>query len=173
MAKKGKGVIEVQVPNWYKVGTSKDFMYSNLAEDECSSDCMTIVQSRSLFGTIRLFYEDMTPECISGETIIIECRDFRNPIYQKKWNGFYVITYDDEASPKPIERSQSAFLDAESYRATVIDVSNMRIQPANLEIATASQWTIYLAVPIPMELGCFVKLYYPSDLLFEYETITA
>jgi hypothetical protein len=49
----------------------------------------------------------------------------------------------------------------------------MRIQPANLEIATASQWTIYLAIPIPMELGCFVKFYYPSDLVFDFETITA
>jgi hypothetical protein len=134
---------------------------------------MEVIQSRSMFGTIRLFYEDMTPECITGETIIIECRDFRNPIYQKKWNGFYIITYDDEASPKPIERSQSAFLDAQDYRATTIVPENMRIQPANLEIATASQWTIYLAVPIPMELGCFIKFYFPNDLVYESLSITA
>jgi hypothetical protein len=126
-----------------------------------------------MFGTIRLFYDEMTPECISGETVIIECRDFRNPIYQKKWNGFYVITYDDEPSPKPIERSQSSYLDAEDYRATEIDKSNMRIQPANLEIASESQWTFYVEVPIPMGLGCYIKFYYPSDLIFKQENLTA
>jgi hypothetical protein len=43
MAKKGKGVIEIRVPYWYEVGTSKDFMYSNLAEDECTSSCMDVI----------------------------------------------------------------------------------------------------------------------------------
>ena len=49
----------------------------------------------------------------------------------------------------------------------------MKIQPSNLEIGTDSTWTIFLAVPIPMELECYVKIYYPSDLVFTFNTITA
>ena len=81
MAKKGSGVIEIHVPNWYKVGTSKDYMYSNLASEMCKSDCMSIWLSRALFGTIRIKYRDMKKECFSGKEIVIKCAQFYNPIY--------------------------------------------------------------------------------------------
>jgi len=84
-----------------------------------------------------------------------------------------VITYDNEKSPKPIERSKSAFLDARNFKPTVIPADVLRIQPSNLEIGTKSQWTIFLTVPIPMELGCYIKMYYPSDLAFEFKRVIA
>jgi len=108
------------VPHWYKVGTSKDYMYSNLAQNKCASDCMDIYMSRTLFGTIRIFYKDMKPSCVKGTPIQINCKQFHNPIYQDKWDNFYVITYDNEKSPKPIERSKSAFLDARNFKAATI-----------------------------------------------------
>jgi len=166
MAKMGSGVIEIHVPNWYKVGTSKDYMYSNLASEMCKSTCMTIWLSRALFGTIRIKYRDMKKECFSGKEIVVRCSQFYNPIYQKKWKGFYVVTYDNESTNKPIERSVSSYLDASSYKHVKILPENMTIQPSNLEIATLSSWTVFLKVPIPMELGCYVKLYYPTDLTF-------
>jgi hypothetical protein len=49
----------------------------------------------------------------------------------------------------------------------------MKVQPSDLEIGAASQWTVYLKVPIPMELGCHVKLYYPSDIVFDFQSIQA
>jgi len=84
-----------------------------------------------------------------------------------------VTTYDNEKSPKPIERSKSSFLDATNYKATKIPAEVMKIQPSNLEIGTASQWTIFLTVPIPMELGCYIKMYYPTDLEFEFKRMIA
>ena len=94
-------------------------------------------------------------------------------IYQDKWYNFYVITYDNEQSPKPIERSKSAHLDATLFRPTIIPQEALRIQPSNLEIGTKSQWTIFLTVPIPMELGCYIKVYYPADLVFTFKRMIA
>ena len=76
------------------------------------------------------------------------------------------MTYNNESTNKPIERSKSSFLDASSFKYVKILPENMTIQPSNLEIATLSSWTLFLKVPIPMELGCYVKLHYPSDLTF-------
>ena len=89
------------------------------------------------------------------------------------WYNFYVITYDNEQSPKPIERSKSAHLDATLFRPTIIPQEALRIQPSNLEIGTKSQWTIFLTVPIPMELGCYIKVYYPADLVFTFKRMIA
>jgi hypothetical protein len=124
MAKQGAGVIEIHVPNWYSVGTSRDYMYQNnssVNKSMCKSTCMNIWQSKSLFGTIRLNYKGMRKECISGKEIIIRCENFFNPIYQKKWEDFYVVTYDNESTNKPIERSKSAYLDASKYVAVEIN----------------------------------------------------
>jgi len=88
---------------------------------------MDIYMSRTLFGTIRIFYKDMKPECVKGNAVQINCKQFHNPIYQDKWDNFYVITYDNEKSPKPIERSKSSFLDATDYKAAKIPPEVLKI----------------------------------------------
>jgi len=42
-----------------------------------------------------------------------------------------------------------------------------------LEVATSSQWTFFTRVPIPLQIGCWIKLYYPKDTKFTFESITA
>jgi len=173
MALRGKGTIEITVPYWYSVATARAFMYSDLANNKCKSECMTIHSSKAFMGTIRITYQDMKSKCIRGHKIVIKCQQFYNPIYQKEWDGFHIVTYDAEKSPKRIDASESAALDATNYKATMLFAEDMKIQPKNLEIGASSQWTIFIKVPIPMELGCFVKVFYPNDLDFDYQQIIA
>lgn len=115
----------------------------------------------------------MKGECIKGKEILIRCEGFNNPISQKKWDGFRIVTYDFEKSAKKIDASESAYLDASKYKPTIIPTDFLKIQPRNMQIGTSSQWTFFLKVHIPVELGCYVKLYYPNDLEFDYQQIIA
>ena len=125
----------------------------------------------------------MDPDFIRGENIIIKCKQFYNPVYPRLWGGdtakcesegcFTVTTYDNEKDPKPIEVSVPSALDATQYLPAPIDSDQMKIQPSNLEIGTGSAWTIFVKVPIPMFKGCFIKLTYPEDLKFQYNSIIA
>jgi len=56
MALRGKGTIEITVPYWYSVSTARAFMYSDMANNKCKSDCMTILNSYASMGTIRITY---------------------------------------------------------------------------------------------------------------------
>ena len=42
MAPNGKGSIELQIPEWYEVGTTGEYMYNPTAENKCKSTCMHI-----------------------------------------------------------------------------------------------------------------------------------
>jgi hypothetical protein len=173
MALRGEGTIEIETPYWFKVSTAEAFMYSEDNLNRCTAGCMEITQSSARTGTIRIFYTNMDSSCIRDTEITIECEGFYNPIYQKEWEGFRVITYDNETTPKPIERSEPAALDATGYSPAVVFPNDMKVQPSDLHINTASQWTVFIKMPIPMELGCYVKLYYPSDVIFDFQSIQA
>jgi len=79
----------------------------------------------------------MTPEYIKGKNIIIKCKQFKNPIFPKKWGGdsskcatdgcFTVTTYDSENDPKPIEVSVATALDATTYVPAEITPEQMKI----------------------------------------------
>ena len=47
------------------------------------------------------------------------------------------------------------------------------IQPDRVEIGTLSTWEIVITMPIPMEVGCWIKLFVPSDLNFQLSNISA
>ena len=81
MALRGKGTIEIAVPYWYSVNTARAFMYSDLANNKCKSDCMTIHSSKAFMGTIRITYQDMKSKCFKKTKIVIKCQQFYNPIY--------------------------------------------------------------------------------------------
>jgi hypothetical protein len=138
MALRGEGTIEIETPYWFKVSTAEAFMYSEDNINRCTADCMEITQSSARTGTIRIFYTSMDSSCIKGREITIECEGFYNPIYQKQWEGFRIITYDNETTPKPIERSQPAALDATGYSPVLVFPNDMKVQPSDLHINTAS-----------------------------------
>lgn len=125
----------------------------------------------------------MQPESIKGEQIVIRCKQFHNPIYPKKWGGdvkkckdegcFTITTYDNEKDRKPIEVSVPRALDATMYKAANISAEEMKIQPSNLEIGNPSRWTFFIKLSLPMNKGCYIKLTYPADLKFQYNSIIA
>jgi len=57
----------------------------------------------------------MPANCISGSDITINCKGYKNPIYQDSWAGYYVETYDDEPVSRLIEKSIPTVLDATNY----------------------------------------------------------
>lgn len=66
-----------------------------------------------------------------------------------------------------------AGLDATVFKAPMIAQQNIKIQPQNMMIGTNSQWTLFIQLGLPMQLGCSVKIYYPKDLKFDYEKVQA
>jgi len=69
----------------------------------------------------------MKSKCIRGTKITIKCEQFYNPIYQKEWDGFHIVTYDAEKRPKRIDTSESATLDATDYKPTRIFPEDINI----------------------------------------------
>jgi hypothetical protein len=127
-----------------------------------------------MFGNIRIFYSDN--KSISGKQIKIRCSPFLNPIQPVKWEGFKIISYDYERLPKPIEVSEVLSLDATKFKSAVIEDNedgskNMIISPYKALIGARSKWSIFVKIPVPLELGCFVKLQLPKDLNFEFKRI--
>ena len=56
----------------------------------------------------------MTPDCIEGALIEIQCRNFYNPIVPEKTYGFNVFIYDNEVDQQVIESTENnkVYLDA-------------------------------------------------------------
>jgi len=116
----------------------------------------------------------MEERYFSGEDITIECTNFRNPIYQSVWTDFIVRTYDSEDFYSEIESGEEGVgLDATTFSPALIDPELVMIQPDRVEIGTLSTWEIVITMPIPMEEGCWIKLFVPSDLTFQLNRIQA
>jgi len=56
MAKQGRGMIEVSIPKWWKVGTAHAFMYQDSSENQCSSNEMRVRSSKVQFGSLKIYY---------------------------------------------------------------------------------------------------------------------
>ena len=95
MCPEGAGKIEIEVPTWYVVGNTAEYMYNPTANDRCSSSCMRVSNSEIVNDRIIINYDSMIPDCIEGTLIEIQCRNFYNPIVPKKTYGFNVFIYDN------------------------------------------------------------------------------
>ena len=147
-------------------------MYNPEALNECSSSCMNIRSSILQGPYLNILYDDMKAACISGSEITIQCASFYNPIYQDKWYGFYVITYDNESrSYKAIEKSSSQnFLDTNDYEPYPIPVTGFTATPADNIVNSPSAWEFILDPGLPMSEECYVQFFVPLDLKFELES---
>lgn len=74
MAPGGSGNIEIGIPYQYFLTTSGRRMYNPTATNKCSSSCMNIYESELQNDRIRIVYDNMVEDCISGKEIIINCR---------------------------------------------------------------------------------------------------
>jgi|LauGreDrversion4_2_1035121.scaffolds.fasta_scaffold30695_5 hypothetical protein len=166
MAPGGAGKIELGIPLWYEVGSTSALMYNPESLHACSSSCMQITSSILQVEYLNILYTDMLPECISGTPITINCTSFFNPIWQDRWYGFYVNTFDNEApSFKAIERSDfTPFLDATQYLPARIPIDNFFVEPADTIVNTISEWTLQLSMTSPLMQECYIKIYWPTDI---------
>ncbi len=47
----------------------------------------------------------------------------------------------------------------------------MTLSPENFVVNSKSPWDLTLSPPIPLEEGCWVKIYLPNDLTFDYKSV--
>lgn len=107
MSPSGAGKIEIEIPVWYQIGNTADYMYNPIAENRCTSSCMRVTSSELVNDRILVNYDSMAKDCISGHQIQIDCRQFYNPIVPELIYGFNVLIYDNEADSKLIELTEN------------------------------------------------------------------
>lgn len=134
-----KGVIELGIPFLWQMGMKNEIMYDGNAEDQCSSQCMTITSSRLKGTLISIEYVDMLDSCLTGTKITIECAYFRNPIYQDTWHGFYVKTLDEQGGEIDVSGLNPS-LDATQYKPKVLTSNEFIVMPGDSTVATESEW---------------------------------
>lgn len=162
------------MPYWWQVGLQNEMMYNGDYQNECTSVCMTITSSLLQGSLINIKYTDMLPECFKGKQVVIECSYFRNPIYQDIWYGFFVNIYDNEPKYKAIEKSDmTPYLDARAYTPQVITSRNFLVTPSDNTVNTVSEWTLQVQPGIPMVRDCFIRLWIPSEITLNYQSIEA
>lgn len=115
----------------------------------------------------------MTQQCHEGSAISISCAGFKNPIYQDLWNGFYVEFWDSEGISKKTEQSNPKGLDATSYEPAQLQPDTLQIEPADTTINSQSTWTLYLNPTVPLGKECYIRLYLPTDLSYEFNFVSA
>ena len=69
-------------------------------------------------------------------------------------------------------RDPSAVFDSSNLEAATISSTGIAIVPTIRRIGTYSTWILTITdFPLPLELGCFVRLTVPSDLGYEKTTL--
>lgn len=115
----------------------------------------------------------MDPMCFTETEITFKCNQFRNPIVPKVYEGFQIATFDNSPVRRMIEQTREGFFNATHFDPAVIEASAFTIQPTENVIATSSAWVMSLKMPIPLEMGCFIKLYVPNDLQYDFQSADA
>lgn len=71
----GKGVININIPEWYRVFGRLSMMFNENVSNSCTSPDMEITESRPdiISRTITIRYKNMAPDKISGSLIKIVC----------------------------------------------------------------------------------------------------
>ena len=72
--------------------------------------------------------------------------------------------YDNESPFRPIEKSDFTFLDAVDFLPKKISARNFLVTPSDNTVNTESEWTISVQPDLPMEKGCFLRLWFPHDI---------
>lgn len=121
---------------------------------------------------LKIPYTDMVAPVLNGNRALeFECSQFRNPISQMIKSGFYITLTDFEPKKRVIEKSNSLSFDASDYLPITFDDKYLTLLPTNPVINTLSEWSLTLSPPIPLDTGCYVKIYLPNDLTFNYVKI--
>lgn len=110
----------------------------------------------------------MTPGCIKGEAVTITCEEFWNPIYQDFWDNFYVEIYDNEPTEKLIEKSIPTILDTSQYTPASMVKEVLQVEPSDQTVNTQSRWTMNLNPSVPLGTECYIKLFFPLDLEYNF-----
>lgn len=180
MSPTGSGKIEIEMPFWFDVSGSTQPMYDPSALNKCRSDMFTVTNSGLQGQRISITYENMLQQYIDqtagSEKIQINCKQFRNPIYPHKKGNFKVYTYDDETSgtgqgQQIIEDSDEALLDATDYKEAEILENDFLVTPEEYKIGEASTWYVILNSPVPLEYGCYIRVYIPGDLKYSFNSV--
>jgi hypothetical protein len=134
---------------------------------------MTVRES-ALKGTVlKIYYDQMKPECFKGTEIVINCASFRNPIYQDIWYGFDVQTFDGEVASAPIDTSDlTPSLDARSFKPYIIKHSEFTMRPSSTVVQTPSKWDFSMQLAIPLMRECYIKIVFPNDFSVRWESAT-
>ena len=113
----------------------------------------------------------------SGKNITISCTGFYNPIYRDVWQGFSVSTFDGEIDYNeinifaPIERSVNIRLDTTGYSPAPITGDMFMIYPQDVTVGTPSVWEFILEMPLPMEIGCFIRVSFPKEVTVDLSNV--
>lgn len=115
----------------------------------------------------------MAPYTISSP-ITLKCEGFRNPIYPAVWSGFSV-TLTDQLSTGETNQicfSDKIVFDARNLKPWILPPSNFEIEVGDPTVRAYSEWIFNLAINIPLEKDCFIKVLLPNDLNYKIKDIS-
>ena len=180
----GKGIIVLTFPIWWQIqesGRRKGaFDFEKVYKDNISSDCFD-VQDAWLDGDtdVTINYVNMKANCIPANSqISIACRWFKNPIYQRDQDGYYVRIMD--SNQRAIMRSNPTKLYAWDdtrgakvrYTPFQITESALTIEPSLKFVNTPTQWTMALSLEnLYLEKECYILLTLPDDLAYQHTSM--
>ena len=106
-AEDGRGSITMDIPNWYEASRQDMMFDAENVQDQCTSEQLNIFESRlDIDGQYLLIRFNNLDSAFTDEAllpitsqIIIECKGFKNPIYQSEteWDGFVITIRDSES----------------------------------------------------------------------------
>ena len=140
-------------------------MFDQGAYNNCASRCFQFLRTKFTGKALLITYQTyQSSVCI--DEVIIDCKDFRNPIENKQYSGFVIKTMTKDMGT--IAQSLSFSLDAIKYLPANISqfsVTNMgsRVVGSNttFEISTGE-------MPVGItQTGCYIKLFYPKEMQFD------
>jgi hypothetical protein len=161
------GTIQITAPVWYSRydSDSKSMVdvYTNGDEDfGCMSRNFSSFGAAIEDGLISITYDAFLLE--KGETVTIECLNWRNPILPGVYSGHQVETLDGELNF--IDRSEDVSLNAEDFKAGPL---NDELITYALDVAFSgevSSYSISFEADLALNIrdGCYVKYTFPSEL---------
>lgn len=64
-------------------------------------------------------------------------------------------------------------LDTTNYEPAKLPSTNLQVDPSDTIVNTASQWTLNVDIDVPLMQECFIVLFFPTDLEYNFEFIEA
>lgn len=80
--------------------------------------------------------------------------------------------FDNEPIQKLIEVSVPTILDTTQYEPATMPKTVLQVEPSDTTVNTQSQWTLSLSSTVPLATECYIKLLFPLDLEYDFQSIT-